>query len=284
MSPLRQRMIEDFERKKSPPNTVRAYLRQVQQFAEYFGKSPAHLGREHVRQYLLHLVRDKRIADGTYYQVLAALKFVYCTTLGRKEIVEGIPRPKVARTLPIVLSMEEIEQFFDGIRSLKHRAILMTAYAAGLRVSEVISLQVADIDSKRMMIRVDQGKGRKDRYVMLSTHLLTILREYWRAARPNRYLFPGTGKSGHITQPSVDSACKTARRRSGLTKKISLHTLRHSFATHLLENGTDVRTIQILLGHRSLKTTAIYMHVSQSTLQNTKSPLDILYEKKLKGA
>jgi len=284
MSPLRQRMLEDLEMKKAPPSTVRAYLRQVQQFANYFGKSPAHLGREHVRQYLLHLVREKRIADGTYYQVLAALKFVYCTTLGRKEIVEGIPRPRVARTLPIVLSMEEIEQFFDGIRSLKHRAILMTAYAAGLRVSEVISLQVVDIDSKRMMIRVDQGKGRKDRYVMLSTYLLSILREYWRAARPKGYLFPGTGKSGHITQQSVDSACKTAKRRSGLTKKMSLHTLRHSFATHLLENGTDVRTIQILLGHRSLKTTAIYLHVSQSMLQNTKSPLDILHEKKSKRA
>jgi len=283
MTPLRQRMREDLELKKSPESTVRCYLRQVQQFADYFGKSPAHLGREHVREYLLHLVRDKQVADGTYYQVLAALKFVYCITLGRKGTVEGIPRPRVPRKLPIVLSMEEVEAFFAALQSLKYRAILMTAYAGGLRVSEVVSLRVGDIDSERMMIRIQQAKRRKDRYVPLAKHLLTILREYWKAARPKDYLFPGTGKTGHITQQSVDYACKTAMRRAGLKKNVSTHTLRHSCATHLLENGTDVRTIQVLLGHSSLKTTAIYLHVSQKTLQNVKSPLDILHEEKTKG-
>ena len=283
MTPLLERMQEDLEMKKSPENTKRAYLRQVKKFADYFGKSPAHLGREHVRQYLLHLIRDKQVPDGSYYQVLGALKFVYCTTLGTKEVVEGIPRPRVARKLPVVLSMEEVEAFFAALRSLKYRAILMTAYAAGLRVSEVISLRVSDIDSKRMMIRIDQAKGRKDRYVPLAKYLLTILREYWKAARPRDYMFPGRGKSGHITQQSVDHACKTAMRRAGLKKIVSTHTLRHSCATHLLENGTDVRRIQILLGHANLKTTAIYMHVSKSTLQNIKSPLDILHERKTKG-
>lgn len=283
MTPLRQRMLEDLQLKKAPKSTEQCYLRQVKKFADYFGKSPARLGREHVRQYLLHLVRDEQIADGSYYQVLGALKFVYCTTLGRKGVVEGIPRPRVARKLPVVLSMKEVGAFFAALRSLKHRAILMTAYAAGLRVSEVISLRVSDIDSDRMMIRIRQPKRRKDRYVPLAKHLLMILREYWKAARPKDYLFPGTGKTGHITQPSVDAACKGAMRRAGLKKIISTHTLRHSCATHLLENGTDVRTIQILLGHSSLKTTSIYLHVSQSTLRKVKSPLDILYEEKQEG-
>ena len=173
-----------------------------------------------------------------------------------------------------MLSRNEVERFFTALVSLKQRAILMTAYGAGLRVSEVITLKVGDVDSGRMMIHIRQAKGRKDRYVMLSERLLAVLRKYWRAARPKDYLFPGTGRSGHITRVAVSDACKQAMRDAGLRKNISPHTLRHSFATHLLEQGTDIRTIQVLLGHRSVATTAIYTHVSQAGVLKTKSPLD----------
>ncbi len=282
-TPLRQRMLEDLKLKKSPKNTVDAYIRQVRQFADHFGKCPSQLGREDVRRYLLYLVDEKNVAEGTFDQVLAALKFVYGTTLGRKWVLDGIPRPKKSQRLPVVLSFDEVAEFFSGIQKLKYRVILMTGFAAGLRVSEVISLRVGDIDSERMVIRVVQAKGKKDRYVMLSKHLLVILREYWKAARPKDYLFPGRGRSGHISRQAVDAACDAALARTKLKKNVSMHTLRHSFATGLLENGTDIRTIQILLGHNSLKTTARYLQVSQEAVRKTKSPFDILMERKAKG-
>ena len=217
-----------------------------------------------------------------YNQALCALRFVYNITLGKDWILKSIVCPKQEKKLPVVLSPAEVGQFFQAITNLKHRAILMTAYAAGLRVSEVVALRVEDIDSQRMVIRVRQAKGRKDRYVMLSPRLLDLLREYWKARRrrpdlrSNPWLFPGQNPDRPMTSKPVHMACKAVREASGLSKHVTVHTLRHSFATHLLEAGTDIRTIQVLLGHRSIKTTALYTHVSTATLEATHSPLDRL--------
>lgn len=276
MTSLRKRMSEDIELRGLAPNTRKAYIRAVVDFAKFYGKSPEKLGRDKVRSYLLHLVRKKRVARGTYNLSLCAIRFLYRTTLGRDSVVEGIQYPKSEMKLPVVLSLDEVARFLAAIHSLKHRAILMTAYAAGLRVSEVAALHVDDIDSARMLIRVRQGKGRRDRYVILSPRLLVVLREYWKAARSKDFMFPGRGKTGHISERAVQMACTKAMQTAGLRKSVSPHVLRHSFATHLLENGTDLRTIQVLLGHRSLRSTATYTHVSRQRLQATVSPLDLL--------
>jgi site-specific recombinase XerD len=246
------------------------------QLAEFFGESPDTLAPEDIRRYLLHLRDERRVANATYIVHLAALRFFYRVTLQRKEIIEGIVFPKEEKQLPVVLSLEEVEAFFEALGSLKYRAILMTAYGAGLRVSEVVSLRVSDIDSCRMLIRIDQGKGRKDRYVPLPRRLLEVLREYWKAARPSDFLFPSRSKTGHLTRHSVWRACKRAMHKLGQRKNISPHTMRHSFATQLLENGTDIRVIQVLLGHRSLRTTAVYTRVSRKTFESMVSPLDLL--------
>ncbi len=280
MTPLRERFIDDLEMKDRSPSTVQAYVTAVAQFARYFDKSPELLGREEIRKFLLHLIRERRVARNTYRQKLSAIRFLYRITLHKDWLVEGITHPKSETKLPVVLSMDELDRVFDALCSLKYRAILMTAYGGGLRVSEAISLRVPDIDSQRMMIRIEQGKGREDRYVPLPHRLLVVLREYWKAARPKEFLFPGRGKSGHITRGSVDQAIKRAMHDAGLKKHISTHTLRHCFATHHLENGTDLRIIQVLLGHRSLRTTAVYTHVSQKTVQSVQSPLDVLEERK----
>lgn len=284
MTPLRCRMIEDMDLMELEPNTQTAYLCAVTQFAEFFGKSPEQLGREEIRTFLLHLVREKKVSRSTYRQKLAAIRLLYRTTLGKDFIVEGIHHSKSGRKLPVVLSMDEVEDFLSALSSLKYRAIFMTVYSAGLRVSEVVSLRITDIDSKRMVIRIQQSKGGKDRYVMLSKRLLLVLREYWKAARPKDYLFPGRSPGRHLSRHSVWQMCKRAMHRAGITKNISTHTMRHSFATHLLENGTDLRTIQILLGHRNLNTTAIYTHVSRKHLESTPSPLDLLEEQKKKSS
>jgi len=284
MTPLRQRFIEDLELRDLRENTKRAYIRAVAQFAQFFGKSPELLGCEHIREYLLYLIREKKASESAYRQVLSAIRFLYRTTLGKNWVVEGIPHTKSDKKLPVVMSMDEVERVFNAITSLKHRAILMTAYAGGLRVSDVVSLRVSDIDSGRMMIRIDGGKGRRDRYVPLAKYLLVILREYWKAARPKAYLFPGSKEGRHLGTNTVWQACKQAMRDAGLKKNISTHTFRHSFATHLLEHGVDLRTIQILLGHRNLNTTAVYMHVSRKQIESTPSPLDLLQEHKQKKA
>jgi site-specific recombinase XerD len=267
-------MIEDMKLKNLSLRTIGAYAMRVGNFARHFGRSPQHLGREEVRAYLLHLVQEKKVSWSVYNQTLAALRFVYEVTLGRKDVLERIPFPKQPKRLPTVLSLDEVARFFAAIVGIKHRAILMTAYAAGLRLSEVTGLRVDDIDSKRMVIRVRQAKGRKDRYVMLSPRLLTLLREYWKAARPADWLFPGDVPGQPISGKAVYMVCVQAARTAGLGKHVTVHTLRHSFATHLLEAGTDLRTIQVLLGHRKLETTAIYTHVSPAAVQATRSPLD----------
>jgi integrase/recombinase XerD len=276
MTPLRRRMIDDMTLRNLAPRTIRAYVERVADFARHFGASPEHLGPDQIRTYLLHLAQERRVSWSHFNQTRSALRFLYRVTLARDWVVEGVVCPKQPRKLPVVLSLDEVAQFFAAITNLKYRAILMTAYAAGLRVSEVVGLRCDDIDSRRMVIRLRQAKGRKDRYVMLSPRLLTLLRSYWKAVRPKDYLFPGRDPDRPIAPRTVQLVCQTALSVSGLKKRVSPHTLRHSFATHLLEGGTDLRTIQILLGHRSLNSTARYTHVATATLRSTRSPFDRL--------
>ncbi len=283
MTPLRQRMIEDMELEQKPANTQRAYIRNVAALAKFFGKSPDQLDREQIREYLVYIVREKKYAGSTYRQILSSIRYLFRTTLRKDWVVPGIRQTRVEKKLPVVMSMEEVDRFFEALKSVKYRAILMTAYAGGLRVSEVVKLRVGDIDSDRMMIRVDQGKGRMDRYVPLARRLLVVLREYWKAARPEGYLFPGQKPGRHLCETTVYGRCKRAAKDAGLKKNIYTHTLRHSFATHHLENGTDLRTIQVLLGHKNLNTTAIYTHVSKKRIESATSPLDLLEDRKKKA-
>ena len=276
MTPLRRRMIDDMTLRNFTPQTIQAYVRCVARFARHFHSSPEHLGPEQVRAFLLHLVQQQHVSLSHYKQTRCALRFFDRVTLDRHDVPESIPPVKQPRTLPVVLSLDEVARFFVAIRNLKHRAILMTAYAGGLRVSEVTQLRVTDIDSQRMVIRIRQGKGQKDRYVMLSPRLLEILRTYWRAVRPRDILFPGAIPDRPITTGSVRKVCHRARRAAGLGKHITVHTLRHSFATHLLEAGTDIRTIQVLLGHHSFSSTVRYVHVATASLPSITSPLDRL--------
>jgi integrase/recombinase XerD len=276
MTPLRRRMIEDMQLRNFAPRTIIVYVNCVVRFARHFGRSPELLGPDDVRVYLLHMIEQRRQSWAYYNLNLQALRFLYNVTLGRPEVLAHLPCPKRLKRLPVVLSPEEVTRFFAAVVRLNHRALLITAYAAGLRVSEVATLRVEDIDSQRMVLRVRQGKGRKDRYVMLSPKLLELLRAYWKVARPKTWLFPGRNPDGPISAQAVMKACRQARRASGLQKHVTVHALRHSFATHLLEAGTNLRTIQVLLGHDSPRTTAIYTHVSPDALRTTSSPLDRL--------
>jgi integrase/recombinase XerD len=276
MTPLRQRMIQDMQLRNFAPGTVAGYVNCVARFAKHFGRSPEALTAEDVRAYLLHLIEQRHVSWSYYNLHLQALRFLYNVTLGRPAVLGHVACPRQPKRLPVVLSPDELTRFFAAIASLKHRASLMTAYAAGLRVAEVASLRVSDIDSRRMVLRVQQGKGRKDRYVMLSPRLLEFLRAYWKAERPRTWLFPNPSGTGPLTTGAVMKACRQARRASGLEKSVTVHTLRHSFATHLLEAGADLRTIQVLLGHDSPRTTAVYTHVSPAAVRATVSPLDRL--------
>lgn len=278
MTKLRQRMIEELRLRNFSENSIVCYVRAVRQYAEFFRKSPDQLNSTHLRQYLLHLIEEKKVPQGTYNQKVAALRFFYREMIHQPAYVEGVCFTRKERKLPVVLSHDEVRRFLAALDSLRFRAILMTCYGAGLRISEALSLRVADIDSDRMLIRVRQGKGRKDRYVGLPQVLLQVLREYWKAARPKEYLFPGRDGVNPLTRQAVVCACHRAMAAAGISKNISPHTMRHSFATHLLEGGADVRTIQVLLGHRNVTTTALYTHVSQATIRKTKSPLDQLTE------
>jgi integrase/recombinase XerD len=276
MTPLRQRMLDDMRIRNLAENTQRSYLLQVSCFARHFRRSPEALGPEEIRAWLVHLREERKLAPSSLCPAVGALRFLYRVTLKRPWSDEDFPLPKKSTRLPVILSLEEITTFFESIASLKQRTILMTAYAAGLRVSEVVHLKVTDVDSQRMVIRVDQGKNRKDRYVMLSPRLLEILRLYWHDAHPREWLFPGNILGHPITGAAVELACRTARKRSGIQKPITPHSLRHAFATHLLESGADVRRIQLLMGHRSLGTTARYLKVATSTVCATPSPFDLL--------
>ncbi|WP_321812972.1 MULTISPECIES: site-specific integrase [unclassified Burkholderia] len=276
MTPLRRRMIEDMRVRNLAANTQRAYLQQVKAFAQHFGRSPEVLGPEEVRAWQVHLVEVQRRSRSTLVVATAALRFLYTVTLKRDWAVDEIPLSKVPLKLPVILSQDEVTRFLEAIRSVKHRTVLMAAYAAGLRISEATRLKVGDIDSQRMVLRVEQGKGHADRYVMLSPRLLEILRSYWCIGRPQYWLFPGRFPDQPVGADVVRQACQHARRRAGISKPITPHSLRHAFATHLLESGTDVRTIQLLLGHRSLATTSRYLKVATSTVCATTSPFDRL--------
>jgi len=277
MTSLRRRMLEDMQVRNFSPHTQRSYVQQVSQFARYCQESPDRLGQDEIRGYQLYLTNDRKLAVSSVLLAVAALRFLYTVTLKKDWRIEDIiPAPKKPQRLPIVLSPDEVLQFLDCVAGLKHRAILTTCYAAGLRISEVLHLRPTDIDSRRMVIRVDQGKGQKDRYVMLSLKLLELLRTWWRMERPTQWLFPGDRPGQAISKDAVEQACQKARRRCGIPKPITPHLLRHAFAVHLLETGTDVRTIQLLLGHRSLATTARYLRIATIKVCSTMSPLDWL--------
>jgi site-specific recombinase XerD len=267
-------MTEDLVLRNRAPKTIQAYIGWVADFAQYFHTSPDRLGPEHIRSYFLHLLQERQASWDVYRQARLALQFFYTVTLGREWVVARIPRPKEPKTLPVVLSREEVARFLNAPENLKHRALLMTAYAGGLRLSEVAHLRIADIDSARMVIHVRQGKGLRDRDVMLSPRLLEVLREYRKAYRPGPFLFPGQKPDRPVAVRTVQMVCEHALKASRLSKHVHMHTLRHSFATHLLEAGTDLRTIQVLLGHRSFSTTVRYLHVATAALKSTRSPLD----------
>ena len=277
MTPIRQRMTEDMQVRNLSPHTQASYVQQVSLFARYFSKSPELLGPEEIRAYQVYLTNERKLATSSILIAISALRFLYKITLHKDWTFDDIiPAPKKPQKLPIVLSPEEVLRFLDCVAGLKHRTILTTCYAAGLRISEVIRLKAPDIDSQRMVIRVEQGKGQKDRYVMLSPKLLQSLRNWWRVAKPNLWLFPGDIAGMHISKDAVEQACQKAQRRCCIPKPITPHSLRHAFAVHLLESGTDVRTIQLLLGHRSLATTARYLRIATSKVCSTSSPLDLL--------
>jgi len=270
-------MTEDMQVRNLSPHTQTSYVQQVSRFARHFNKSPEKLGPEEIRTYQVYLTNEKKLAPGSVLIAVAALRFLYKVSLKRQwPFDEVIPAPKKPQKLPVVLSPEEVLHFLECVGSTKQRAILTTCYAAGLRISETVRLKFTDIDGQRMVIRVDQGKGQKDRYVMLSPKLLETLRNYWRAVRPKSWLFEGDIADHPITRSAVEVACQKARRLSGIGKPISPHSMRHAFAVHLLESGTDVRTIQLLLGHRSLATTARYLRIATSKVCSTSSPLDLL--------
>ena len=280
MTPLRKRMLEDMQLRNLTPETQRNYIHHVAGFAKYFRKSPELLDLEAVRQYQLYLLNERKLSPETINQYISAIQFLYLTTLEMPWTTEYFPRVRRPHKLPVVLSQEEVLAFFDHIPSLKYRAALMIAYGAGLRVSEVVALHVADIDSQRMLLRVQQGKGQKDRYAMLSPRLLDVLRRYFRAIRPpGDYLFPSWRKEYHLSTASLQLACREAALRAGIRKRVTVHTLRHSFATHLLESGTDIRIIQVLLGHSRIDTTARYAAVSPQVVAATVSPLDAMGQK-----
>jgi site-specific recombinase XerD len=270
-------MTEDMQVRNLALNTQTSYVQQVSLFARYFHKSPEELGPEDIRAYQVYLTNEKKLAPGSVLIAVAALRFLYKVSLKRDWTFEDIiPAPKKPQKLPVVLSPEEVLQFLDCVGNTKHRAILTTCYAAGLRISEAVRLTIPDIDSQRMVIRVEQGKGQKDRYVMLSSKLLEILRHWWRVEKPRPWLFPGDSPGRHISKDAVEQACQKARRRCSIPKPITPHSLRHAFAVHLLEFGADVRTIQLLLGHRSLATTARYLRIATCKVCSTSSPLDLL--------
>lgn len=270
-------MTEDMQVRNLSAHTQASYLQQVSLFARHFRKSPEALGPDDIRTYQIYLGNSKKLAPSSIHVAIAALRFIYRITLKRDwDFEQDIPLPKKPKTLPVVLSPSEVVRFLDCVDAGKHRVILTTCYAAGLRVSEAVRLKVTSIDSARMVIRVEQGKGQKDRYVMLSPKLLAVLRSYWKAARPTDWLFPGGRVDQPITKDAVEAACKKAHRSSGLRKPVTPHSLRHAFAVHLLESGTDVRTIQLLLGHRSLATTAQYLRIATTKVCSTSSPLELL--------
>jgi integrase/recombinase XerD len=274
---LRKMMLEEFQRRNYAQSTVEAYIHALWEFAKYFKRPPDQLGPDHIRQFQLYLLRDRKLATNTVKQRMAAIQFFFARTLKRPYLRGDFPYPKGPRRLPVVLSQEEVTRLIDAASNLSHRAMLMILYSTGVRRSELVHLKVDDIDSQRMVIHVRLGKESKDRDVPLSPKLLETLRQYWRWAKPKTYLFPGqSGQDVPLTAKAVWHACQGAAQRAGIPKKISPHSLRHSYATHLLESGADLHTIQLLLGHADIKHTTVYLHLSQRHLHAAMNPLDAL--------
>jgi integrase/recombinase XerD len=273
ISPLRRRMIEDMTIRKLAPKTQEGYIRTVKNFAAFLGRSPETASLEDVRRFQLHLARNGAQAPILNHTV-SALRFFFRVTLRRHDIIEHTTFIREPRKLPVVLSPQEVARLLNAAPGLKYKAALSVAYGAGLRAAEVVSLKVSDIDSKRMIVRVEQGKGGKDRNVMLSTSLLELLRTWWRVARPEGWLFPGQNPVNPMTTRQLNRACHAAAEAAGIERNVSPHTLRHSFATHLLEQNTDIRVIQVLLGHAKLDSTALYTRVATKTIQQVTSPLE----------
>ena len=280
MTHLRQLMLDELERRNYSPNTVRSYLHAVEEFARHFGRSPEQLGPDHVREYQVHLFRDRKLSARTIAGQTAALRFLFVKTLRRPYLPDALPFPKHSRRLPTVLSQEEVARLIDATGNLMHRAMVMTLYATGVRRAELCRLKVADIDSERMVLHIHEGKGGRDRDVPLSPKLLDTLREYWRWMKPKTYLFPGMENNWRADVPVTTKvawiAVTEAAKAAGIARRVSPHTLRHTYATHLLEAGADLRTIQVLLGHAKLADTTVYLHLSRRHLQAVPSPIESL--------
>lgn len=281
MTRLRQRMLEELQRRNYSPETTRSYIHAVKQFAEYFGKSPQELGAEEIRRFQLYLLNEKKFVASTVKIRISALRFLYRKVLKRRDLsFDDLPYPKKPKKLPVVLSPEEVARLIQATSNLLHRTVLLLLYGTGIRRTEASLLRVSDIDSQRMVLRIRQGKGARDRDVPLSPTLLKALRAYWRWRRPKDFLFPSSAGHRGAEQPISDKTiwniCKAAAVRAGIQKNLGPHTLRHSFATHHMEAGTDLRTIQLLLGHADLEHTTVYLHLSQRHLHAAPSPLEQL--------
>lgn len=281
ISPLRQRMIDDMTQRKLNPKTQEAYLRSVIKLTRFLGRSPDTASADDLRQFQLHLAQNG-VSNKTINATITGLRFFYETTLDDHQALRKMSSVRDPRKLPVILSPDEVKRLLEATTNLKYKAALATAYGAGLRASEVTHLKVTDIDSQRMVLRVDQGKGSKDRNAMLSPALLALLRQWWRVAQAQRrmlkggWLFPGLNPVNPLTTRQLRRAVEASAKLAGLEKHVSLHSLRHAFATHLLEQGVDIRLIQVLLGHKKLETTAMYSQVANRTLRDTHSPLDAL--------
>jgi len=275
MTPLRQRFIDDLRLKNFSDGTIKVYVRAVEKFALFLGRSPDESTAEDVRAFMIHQL-DRGLSRSYCVILRNALRHLYLDTLGRTDVLEAVPRSKRERRLPVVLSRQEMQRLFAVVENIKHKALFMTAYDAGLRLSEILNLRIEDIDSQRMVIRICQAKGKKDRYGRLSKGLLTLLREYWRVCRPESFLFPGACLHRRYDVSTPGLILKKLCRKAAITKQVSMHTLRHSFATHLLEAGTNLRVIQQLLGHSNIQTTCLYTHISIEELRETPSPMELL--------
>ncbi len=271
---LRDRLREDMQIRNHSERTIGQYISLVGRFFEWLGKPPARATRDDVRSFLLHMINEEGVVAGTYSQYRSALKFFFEITMGKPCVMERILTPKRPKALPDVMTLDEVLTLLEAVESYRNRVTLTVMYGAGLRITEACALRVGDIDSERMVIHVRQGKGRKDRFVMLPQMVLSLLRQYWRMARPKDYLFPGMRPGRHITPQNIRRAFHQARRRTGLRKSVHPHTLRHSFATHLVDAGTDLEVVQALLGHVSISTTSIYARTSTKRIREVRSPLD----------
>ena len=284
MGELYDRMKAECLLRGLSPNTYNAHLCRCRRFAKHFMRSPAQMGEDEVRSFLLHLAAEEKAGPAKQKSYVGALKFLYREILKRPEVVENLKNPKLHSRLPVVLSREEVQAIMEAIRSVKHKAIVATSYGTGLRIAEIAALKKNDIDSQRMRIYVQLGKGKKDRHSILSPLLLELLRDYYKKCRPQgEWLFPAKDPRRHISTAAISVAFKKATKKAGIQKKATFHSLRHSFATHLLENGTDIRVVQQLLGHSSIRTTVRYTHVSNAFLQTIDSPWDALQKLQSEG-